>query len=191
MELILNTVELVIGVCRNAGEVAAELGATLGAVRAAADGIGVHVFSAGAHPFARWEDQRVSDGARYATLIERTQWWGRQMLIYGLHVHVGIPHRDAVLPVLNAMLNFGPHLQVLTASSPFWAGLDTGYASNRALMFQQLPTAGLPFQFDTWGQYEAYPTRGSRPASTCRCCRPGTFRRTRGAPPSAAPVEAS
>jgi carboxylate-amine ligase len=78
------------------------------------------------------------------------------MLIYGVHVHVGMPSRDAVLPVLNAMLAFHPHLQVLSASSPYWAGTDTGYASNRALMFQQLPTAGLPFQFGTWAEYEAY-----------------------------------
>jgi carboxylate-amine ligase len=78
------------------------------------------------------------------------------MLIYGVHVHVGMPHRDAVLPVLSAMLAYHPHLQALSASSPFWAGIDTGYASNRALMFQQLPTAGLPFQFASWEQYEAY-----------------------------------
>jgi carboxylate-amine ligase len=61
-----------------------------------------------------------------------------------------------VLPVLNAMLRYFPHLQALSASSPFWGGHDTGYASNRALLFQQLPTAGLPFQFDTWPQFEAY-----------------------------------
>jgi carboxylate-amine ligase len=155
-ELMLNTVELVTGVCRNADEATSQLARMLAAVRGAACDLGIEVFSAGAHPYARWEDQRVSDGARYATLIERTQWWGRQMLIYGLHVHVGIPHRAAVLPVINAMLTYQPHLQALSASSPFWAGMDTGYASNRALMFQQLPTAGLPFQFETWAQYEAY-----------------------------------
>ena len=60
------------------------------------------------------------------------------------------------MPVLSALLNTYPHLQALSASSPVWAGLDTGYASNRALMFQQLPTAGLPFQFATWPEYEAF-----------------------------------
>lgn len=155
-ELMLNTVELVTGICRTAGEAAQDLAGSLGEVRAVTDGLGVELFSAGTHPFASWQDQRVADGERYATLIDRTQWWGRQMLIYGVHVHVGMPHRDAVLPVLNAMLAYHPHLQALSASSPFWAGLDTGYASNRALMFQQLPTAGLPFQFDDWAQYEAY-----------------------------------
>jgi carboxylate-amine ligase len=78
------------------------------------------------------------------------------MMIYGVHVHVGVPSRDAVLPLLDAMLCHYPHLQALSASSPFWAGVDTGYTGNRALMFQQLPTAGLPFQFETWPEYEAY-----------------------------------
>jgi carboxylate-amine ligase len=60
------------------------------------------------------------------------------------------------MPVLSSLLNFYPHLQALSASSPIWAGVDTGYASNRALMFQQLPTAGLPFQFATWPEFESY-----------------------------------
>jgi carboxylate-amine ligase len=111
---------------------------------------------AGTHPFARWTHQKVTDKQRYATLIDRTQWWGRQMLIYGVHVHVGIEDRDKVLPISRAVLTALPYLQSLSASSPFWGGKDTGYASNRALMFQQLPTAGLPFQFERWEQLEGY-----------------------------------
>ena len=78
------------------------------------------------------------------------------MLIWGVHVHVGLPDVSRVMPVLSALLNNYPHLQALSASSPIWAGIDTGYASNRALMFQQLPTAGLPFQFATWAEYEPF-----------------------------------
>ena len=100
--------------------------------------------------------QQLTEGHRYDELINRTQWWGRQMLIWGVHVHVGLPERDRVMPVLSALLNYYPHLQALSASSPIWAGVDTGYASNRALMFQQLPTAGLPFQFETWAEFEAF-----------------------------------
>jgi carboxylate-amine ligase len=155
-ELLLNTVELVTGVCATVPQAVQDLSASLDEVRAAAEPLGVQVFSAGTHPFAHWREQRVTPGERYATLIDRTQWWGRQMLVYGVHVHVGMPDPDRVLPVLNALLRFFPHLQALSASSPFWGGQDTGYASNRALMFQQLPTAGLPFQFDTWPQFEAY-----------------------------------
>jgi carboxylate-amine ligase len=157
-ELLLNTVELVTGVCTSVPEAIADLRASLAEVRAVTDPMHVELFSAGSHPFASWQEQRVTDGQRYATLIDRTQWWGRQMLIYGVHVHVGITRPDRVLPILNALLPYFPHLQALSASSPYWGGVDTGYASNRALMFQQLPTAGLPFQFDSWTDFEAYVT---------------------------------
>ncbi|NTW42192.1 MAG: glutamate--cysteine ligase, partial [Cellulomonadaceae bacterium] len=155
-ELLLNTVEIVTGVCHTVAEAGADLQRSVDELRAVTDPLRVELMCAGTHPFARWSNQKVTDRKRYATLIDRTQWWGRQMLIYGVHVHVGIEDRDKVLPILRAVLTYFPHLQSLSASSPFWGGKDTGYASNRALMFQQLPTAGLPFQFDRWEQLEAY-----------------------------------
>ncbi|MCU1432065.1 MAG: glutamate--cysteine ligase [Actinotalea sp.] len=155
-ELLLNTVEIVTGVCRTVAEAGEDLQRSVEEIRRVTDPLRVELMCAGTHPFARWSHQKVTDKQRYATLIDRTQWWGRQMLIYGVHVHVGIEDREKVLPILRAVLTYFPHLQSLSASSPFWGGKDTGYASNRALMFQQLPTAGLPFQFDRWAELEAY-----------------------------------
>ncbi|NDZ95028.1 glutamate--cysteine ligase [Streptomyces sp. SID6673] len=157
-ELLRNTVEIVTGVCRDTPEAIADLSATLDGVRGLTEELGVDLYGAGTHPFAEWSTQLLTEGHRYAELIERTQWWGRQMLIWGVHVHVGISHRDKVLPILGALLNYYPHLLALSASSPMWAGQDTGYASNRAMMFQQLPTAGLPFQFGTWAEFEGFVT---------------------------------
>ena len=116
----------------------------------------MELFCAGTHPFAQWSAQKLTDAPRYAELIKRTQWWGRQMLIWGVHVHVGISSAHKVMPIITSMLNHYPHLLALSASSPFWAGEDTGYASNRAMMFQQLPTAGLPFHFQTWAELEGF-----------------------------------
>lgn len=155
-ELLLNTVELSSGKCRTVGEAGADLQRALDEVAAAARPLRIEIMGSGTHPFAHWATQRVTDKQRYATLIDRTQWWGRQMLIYGVHVHVGVEDRDKVLPLTRAMLTVFPHLQSLSASSPFWAGKDTGYASNRALLFQQLPTAGLPPQLERWEQLEQY-----------------------------------
>ncbi|MEO9326505.1 glutamate--cysteine ligase [Gordonia aurantiaca] len=155
-ELLRNTVELVTGICRTTGEAVADLTDTIGVVRVLTEELGVDLYGAGTHPFAEYSTQLLTEGHRYAELIERTQWWGRQMLIWGVHVHVGISHREKVLPILDSLLNFYPHLLALSASSPMWAGQDTGYASNRAMMFQQLPTAGLPFQFKTWEEFEAF-----------------------------------
>ena len=155
-ELLLNTVELVTGICTTVAEAKADLESSLAALREVTDPMGVEVFCAGSHPFSPPQLQPVTDKERYAKLIDRTQWWGRQMVIYGVHVHVGLDSRDKVLPVLDGLVNYFPHFQALSASSPFWGGEDTGYASQRALMFQQLPTAGLPFQFGSWSEYESY-----------------------------------
>ncbi|OLT53496.1 glutamate--cysteine ligase [Cellulosimicrobium sp. CUA-896] len=155
-ELLLNTVEVVSGVRRTVREAGHDLERSIEEIRAVTDPLRVELMCAGTHPFARWTQQKVTDKQRYTTLIDRTQWWGRQMLIYGVHVHVGIEDRDKVLPIQRAMLTCFAHLQSLSASSPFWGGKDTGYASNRALMFQQLPTAGLPFQFERWSELEGY-----------------------------------
>lgn len=155
-ELLNNTVELVTGVCDTVPEVIEDLSSSMDRLRGITDGLGLELLSAGTHPFARWESQEVTEGERYATLIDRTRWWGRQMLIYGVHTHVGVTHRDKVLPLLGGMLSYAPHLQALSASSPWWGGVPTDYASNRALLFQQLPTAGLPFQFEDWSEYERY-----------------------------------
>lgn len=155
-ELLRNTVEIVSGIHNTVAEVVDELRATMDAVRCAANPLGVDLFCAGTHPFAQWSAQQLTRSSHYDELIERTQWWGRQMLIWGVHVHVGISHPEKVFPILNSLLLSYPHLLALSASSPMWSGTDTGYASNRALMFQQLPTAGLPFQFETWSQFEAF-----------------------------------
>lgn len=155
-ELLRNTVEIVTGVCDTVDEAIADLRSTLRDVREIVHERGMELFCAGTHPFAEWSTQKLTDAPRYAELIKRTQWWGRQMLIWGVHVHVGVSSAHKVMPIISALLNQYPHLLALSASSPFWAGGDTGYASNRAMMFQQLPTAGLPFQFETWRQFERF-----------------------------------
>jgi len=155
-ELLRNTIEIVTGICDTVPEAMADLRGTLTSTAAAVRDRGMELFCAGTHPFAQWSAQQFTDAPRYAELIKRTQWWGRQMLIWGVHVHVGVSSAHKVMPIISSLLNQYPHLLALSASSPFWAGEDTGYASNRSMMFQQLPTAGLPFQFSSWRQFERF-----------------------------------
>ncbi len=155
-ELLMNTVEVVTGVHHTVAEAAAELRENVRTLSEVTTPMGVDLYCAGSHPFAAPTSQPVTDKDRYANLIDRTQWWGRQMVIYGVHVHVGLNDREKALPITDGLINYQPHFQALSASSPYWGGEDTGYASQRALMFQQLPTAGIPFHFNTWSEYEAY-----------------------------------
>ncbi|MCT2021269.1 glutamate--cysteine ligase [Kocuria marina] len=155
-EFLQNTVEMVTGVCDTVSEAVGQLAQTQDLIREITDPRSLEIFGAGTHPFSQWTDQPVVDKERYFKVLDRAQYWGRQMVIFGVHVHVGIDHRDKALPVLEGLLNYYPHLLALSANSPYWCGQDTGYASHRALIFQQLSTAGLPFHFDTWSEYESY-----------------------------------
>ena len=156
-ELLTNTVELVSGVHERVSGAVADLEEQLAEVRAVIDELGEYeLVCSGSHPYSQWYDQHLTDKPRYHKLIERTRWWGRNMMIWGIHVHVGIDDRDKALPIVDGLLAYLPHLQALSASSPFWAGVETGYASNRALMFQQLPTAGLPYALADWPSYERF-----------------------------------
>ncbi|WP_067202640.1 glutamate--cysteine ligase [Microbacterium sp. XT11] len=155
-ELLTNTIEVTSGVGASVSDAVDDIGRAIAAVRAATDPAGIELLSAGSHPFAQWYDQQVTDKTRYHKLIERTQWWGRNMMIWGIHVHIGVEDQRKVFPIINALAAYLPHLQALAASSPFWAGERTGYASNRALVFQQLPTAGLPWPLHEWSEFETY-----------------------------------
>ncbi|MCJ7859022.1 glutamate--cysteine ligase [Corynebacterium kalidii] len=155
-EFLANTVEMVTGVHRTIPDAVEDLREQLTQILTVAEDLGVNVFSAGTHPFAHWGDQILSEKSSYQEIIQRTQYWGRQMLIWGIHVHVGVGGRDRVWPIINAVMTQYPHVLALSASSPAWEGLDTGYASNRTLLYQQLPTAGMPYQFADWEEWEEF-----------------------------------
>jgi carboxylate-amine ligase len=154
-ELLTNTVELVSAPHHRVSAAVDDLRRMVERVTEVTEPMGVDLMCAGTHPFSQWFQQEVTPGKeRYATLIDRTQWWGRQMMIWGVHMHVGVDDPRKVLPIINGLLPYYPHFQAISASSPFWAGEATGYASSRTMLFQQLPTAGLPPQLEKWHDYE-------------------------------------
>jgi len=155
-ELLTNTIEVTSGVGDTVAAAVDDIDDAIARVRDVAAPRGLELLCAGSHPFAQWFDQTITDKTRYHKLIERTQWWGRNMMIWGIHIHVGVEDVNKVFPIINALSLYLPHLQALSASSPYWAGDRTGYASNRALVFQQLPTAGLPWNLTDWRDFENY-----------------------------------
>lgn len=155
-EFLQNTVELVTGICHTVPEAIADLQNSLNAVEEAADKLGIDVWASGGHPFTDFRENPLSDKPSYQEIIARTQYWGKQMLLWGTHVHVGVSHEDRVWPIINALMTKYPHLLAISACSPGWEGLDTGYASNRTMLYQQLPTAGMPYQFRDWVEWQAY-----------------------------------
>src|SRR5690625_2154361 len=153
-EFMQNTLELVTGVCNTVDEGLDQLATAGRHILELVSPDNMALFSQGTHPFAIGLDERISTGDRYQKLLNKTQYWAYQMLIYGVHTHIGLDHVAKAMPAVNYLIQYYPHMLALSASSPFWGGYDTGYASQRTLLFQQLPSTGLPFQFHDWSDYE-------------------------------------
>src|SRR5215216_6713771 len=115
---------------------------------------GLLIGSAGTHPFALWEDQRVSSRTRYRELIAALRFVARQEIIFGLHVHVGLDDADKAIHVANGMRVHVPILFALAANSPFWRADATGFASTRMPIFRAFPRVGIPPFYDGWEDYE-------------------------------------
>ena len=115
---------------------------------------GLCIGSAGTHPLARWEDQRITAAPRYRDLVEALRFVARQEIIFGLHVHIGLDDPDKAIHVANGMRVHVPILLALSANSPFWRGDDTGLASTRMPIFRAFPRVGIPPYYDGWDDYE-------------------------------------
>lgn len=149
-------VELVTSVHTSIPDAVAELRGLLAGVQAEAGSRGLGVLASGSHPFSRAADQPVVDTPHYDVVRRRNAWWGRRMIVSGVHVHVAVGDADLAMPVTQGLARFYPYFLALSASSPFWEGEDTGFASQRTMMFQQLATNGLPADLHTWAEFESY-----------------------------------
>jgi carboxylate-amine ligase len=121
---------------------------------------GVQIAAASTHPFARWQDQEITEGVRYKELLDDMQGVARRLLIFGMHVHVGFggdeASKDLMIEIMNQARYFIPHLLALSTSSPFWHGRLTGLKSYRSVVFESMPRTGIPHSFVSWDEYKSY-----------------------------------
>ena len=155
-ELHQSIVEVGTKICTNVAELAEEIIRCRRGLAGAAERVGLRVAAAGTHPFSSWTDQVLSPGERYDTIVEELQLLARSLLIFGLHVHVGIPDRALTIELMNEARYFLPHLLALSTSSPFWMGHDTGLKSYRTTVFRRFPRTGIPDRFQSWSEYQDY-----------------------------------
>jgi carboxylate-amine ligase len=145
--------EICTDVCDTVEDVERDLTGKLQWMQSVADGMGVDLMWAGTHPSSRWQDQRISGGERYAWLMEAMQDVARRLVVFGLHVHVGVDSGDKAIQMCDRLLRHLPTLLALSANSPFWCGRDTGIPSYRSKLMEALPTAGLPPTMRNWSEY--------------------------------------
>lgn len=141
-------------VCRNTSEARDDMKRLRACIHRVAQGYGLAPIAASCHPFAEWNRQHHTDKDRYNALSRDLGGVARRMLICGQHVHVGIEHDELRIDLMNQFTYFLPHLLALSASSPFWKGEDTGLASYRLTVFDNLPRTGLPPRLESWSSFQ-------------------------------------
>lgn len=155
-EMIQSMVEVGTGVCRNIQEARADISNLRGIISALARKKNLAIVAASTHPFSHWKDQTIHDDPRYQVLVEEIQMVARSLLIFGLHVHVGMADKDKGIHIMNAARYFLPHVLALTTSSPFWLGFNTGLKSYRSEVFKKFPRTDIPDHFDSYQSFQRY-----------------------------------
>ena len=152
-ELMESVLEIATKPCANTAEAGEQIVALRRRACEIAKRRGLAIASAGTHPFAMWEDQRIVARTRYRDLIAALRFVARQELIFGQHVHVGVDDPDKAIHVANGMRVHLPLLLALSANSPFWRADVTGLLSTRTPIFRAFPRVGIPPTYRNWEEY--------------------------------------
>jgi carboxylate-amine ligase len=152
-ELMQCYLEVNTGICHSVEEARQDLCAKLELLEEVANALNLRLFWAATHPFSSWQDQQITVNDRYYRLVGLMQDVARRLITFGLHVHVGVDTGDKAVMICDRMLRYLPLLLGLSSNSPFWEGRCTGLHSNRSIIMEQLPTAGLPWQMRNWSEY--------------------------------------
>lgn len=155
-EMIQSMIEVGTGVCANIEEAREDITKLRCIISGLARKKGMEIVAASTHPFSKWSDQTIYDNDRYQLLIDELQMVARSLLIFGVHVHVGIHDLDRRIHIMNAARYFLPHVLALTTSSPFWLGFNTGLKSYRSEVFKKFPRTDIPDHFESYQQFQAY-----------------------------------
>jgi carboxylate-amine ligase len=155
-EMMQSVVETATKICADISEAREEILRMRGTLVALLRPVGLRLASAGTHPFSHWQDQQVTDHERYKILEEELQDVIRELLIFGLHVHVGIADRERRIEIMNEARYFLPHLLAISTSSPFWLTRITGLKSYRQIIWQRFPRTGIPPDFSSYDEFENY-----------------------------------
>lgn len=155
-EFLRSQVEVGSRICSDMKEARAELVRLRSSVSEVAAGHGLRIAAASTHPFSSWREQEVTDRERYFKHREAMADVADRLLIFGMHIHVGIEDPEERIDIMDQARYFLPHLLALSTSSPFWYGRHTNMKSYRSIVFENLPRTGPPPSFHSWAEYETF-----------------------------------
>ncbi|HEV8132947.1 MAG TPA: carboxylate-amine ligase [Acidobacteriota bacterium] len=149
-------VEVGTSVCQDIEQARQEVYRLRRGVARLAEEKGLKIMAASTHPFSHWLEQSITEHERYINLVQEVQVLARSLLVFGLHIHIGVEDRERAIHIMNAARYFLPHMLALSVNSPFWCGINTGLKSYRSKVFGKFPRTGIPDYFNSWGEYKSY-----------------------------------
>lgn len=152
-ELMQSYIEINTGVCDTVADAGRDLESKLDVVEKVAAGLGVGLYWTGSHPFSLWEEQEPTQAQRYLRLLDMLEDVGRQLVTFGLHVHVGVDSGDKAVMICDRILRHLPWLLALSCNSPWWNNRVSGLLSHRSKIMEGLPTSGPPPLMRNWSEY--------------------------------------
>ena len=155
-EMIQSMIEVGTGVCKNIQEARTDITHLRSIISSLARKKDLAIVASSTHPISHWKDQELFDDQRYTLLVEELQMVASSLLIFGLHVHVGIADPERAIHIMNAARYFLPHVLALTTSSPFWLGVNTGLKSYRSEVFKKFPRTDIPDHFGSHASFQRY-----------------------------------
>jgi carboxylate-amine ligase len=142
--------------CRTVQEARAEVVRLRASIASLAAEHNLKILAAGTHPISSWMNQEITPFERYKGVVNEMQDLALQLLIFGMHVHVGMPNNEVAIELMNVARYILPHLLALSSSSPFWMGRRTGFKSYRAVVFSNFPRTGIPPSFHSASEFDSY-----------------------------------
>jgi carboxylate-amine ligase len=149
-------VELITGICPTIAAARQEIATLKEMLKQLVIREGMALIAAGTHPTAFWQDQKTTPGEHYRKLEQDLQDIERMLVIYGLHIHVGVGSNELAITLMNQLRTWLPHLLALSSNSPFWQGRNTGLKSYRAALWKPIPYSGVPEIMPSWSYFEHY-----------------------------------
>jgi carboxylate-amine ligase len=118
--------------------------------------LNIDVAGGGAHPFQRWNEQRISPDERFHYLHKKYGYLAKSFTVFGQHIHVGVENGNDAMYLTHGFARYAPHFIALSAASPFYQGVDTEFDSSRSTVVRAFPMSGTMPVMTTWAEFERY-----------------------------------
>ncbi|HAT31369.1 MAG TPA: glutamate--cysteine ligase [Janthinobacterium sp.] len=156
-EITTSMLEVATSILGGYAEAAGELEEIRASVQRAAFAVGAAISGGGAHPFQRWNEQRIYPKERYYESAKKFGYLAKMFTVFGMHVHVGVPSADEAIRVCAWLTQRAPLFIALSANSPCWQGEDSAFCSARSNVVSAFPMSGtMPAHIRTWAQFRAH-----------------------------------